>query len=196
MNKYFKHVGEVVLNSLASLDDLVFETLVTDAVRALDNGHKIIVSGLGKNVPVCEKFVGTMVSVGQRASYMNTNSAVHGDLGMVEKGDLVIILTKSGETAESIYLNHLLSQRECERWLLTFQKNSTIGKEIDHVLALTLQDEGDLWNIVPNNSTIVDLIILQGLAMEIVKRRGFTLDEFHKNHPGGHIGVTLSHGKE
>lgn len=196
MNKYFKHVSEVVLNSLASLDDLVFETLVTDAVRALDNGHKIIVSGLGKNVPVCEKFVGTMVSVGQRASYMNTNSAVHGDLGMVEKGDLVIILTKSGETAESIYLNHLLSQRECERWLLTFQKNSTIGKEIDHVLALTLQDEGDLWNIVPNNSTIVDLIILQGLAMEIVKRRGFTLDEFHKNHPGGHIGVTLSHGKE
>lgn len=196
MNKYFKHVSEVVLNSLASLDDLVFETLVTDAVRALDNGHKIIVSGLGKNVPVCEKFVGTMVSVGQRASYMNTNSAVHGDLGMVEKGDLVIILTKSGETAESIYLNHLLSQRECERWLLTFQKNSTIGKEIDHVLALTLQDEGDLWNIVPNNSTIVDLIILQGLAMEIVNRRGFTLDEFHKNHPGGHIGVTLSHGKE
>ena len=193
MNKYFDHVGEVILDSLASLEDAVFEELVSGAVQTLDNGHKIIVSGLGKNVPVCEKFVGTMVSVGQRASYMNTNSAVHGDLGMVEKGDLVIILTKSGETAESIYLNRLLSQRECERWLLTFQEGSTLGREIDHVLTLKLKDEGDPWNIVPNNSTIVDLIILQGLAMEIVARRGFTLEEFHKNHPGGHIGVTLSH---
>lgn len=192
MNKYFDHVGEVILDSLASLKDAVFEELVSDAVQVLDNGHKIIVSGLGKNVPVCEKFVGTMVSVGQRASYMNTNSAVHGDLGMVEKGDLVIILTKSGETAESIYLNRLLSQRECERWLLTFQEGSTLGREIDHVLTLKLKDEGDPWNIVPNNSTIVDLIVLQGLAMEIVARRGFTLEEFHKNHPGGHIGATLS----
>lgn len=193
MNKYFDHVGEVILDSLASLEDVMFEELVSDAVQTLDNGHKIIVSGLGKNVPVCEKFVGTMVSVGQRASYMNTNSAVHGDLGMVEKGDLVIILTKSGETAESIYLNRLLSQRECERWLLTFQEGSTLGREIDHVLTLRLKDEGDPWNIVPNNSTIVDLIVLQGLAMEIVARRGFTLEEFHKNHPGGHIGATLSH---
>lgn len=194
MNPYFKHVGKVVLDSLQSVDDAVFDLMITDAVKTLETGHKIIVSGLGKNVPVCEKFVGTMVSMGQRASYMNTNSAVHGDLGMVEPGDLVIILTKSGETVESVYLHDLLKKRPCERWLLTFKKDSTLGRQVDHVLALELDDEGDPWNIAPNNSTIVDLIVLQGLAMEIVEKRGVTLEQFRGNHPGGHIGAILSHG--
>ena len=196
MNRYFEHVGKVILDSLQSVDDAMYAALINDAVNTLESGHKIVVSGLGKNVPVCEKFVGTMVSMGLRASYMNTNSAIHGDLGIVERGDLVIILTKSGETSESIYLHRLLCQRDCERWLLTFQQDSTLGREVDHVLALQLEDEGDPWNISPNNSTIVDLIILQGLAMEIIKKTGVTLEQFRKNHPGGHIGETLCHGKE
>lgn len=196
MKQYFEQISKDIWDSLCSMDDVRFDELVADAVETLEAGHKIIVSGLGKNVPVCDKFVGTMLSMGQRASYMNTNSATHGDLGMVEKGDLVIILTKSGETSESIYLHSLLCQRECKRWLLTFNRESTLGREVDHVLALELSDEGDPWNIAPNNSTTVNLIVLQGLAMEIVRRRGFTLEEFKKNHPGGHIGAVLNHEKE
>lgn len=193
MNRYFEQVSKDVFDSLDSMRDEEFDAMVADAVKTLEAGHKIIVSGLGKNVPVCEKFVGTMLSMGQRASYMNTNSATHGDLGMVETGDMVILLTKSGETTESIYLHALLCQRNCIRWLLTFQRDSTLGKNVDHVLALELRDEGDPWNIAPNNSTAVNLIVLQGLAMEIVKRRGLTLEEFQRNHPGGHIGEVLSH---
>lgn len=193
MNQYFKQVSKDIFDSLDSMRDEEFGAMLADAVKTLESGHKIIVSGLGKNVPVCEKFVGTMLSMGQRASYMNTNSATHGDLGMVETGDMVIILTKSGETTESIYLHSLLCQRDCIRWLLTFQRDSTLGKNVDHVLALELRDEGDPWNIAPNNSTAVNLIVLQGLAMEIVKQRGLTLEEFQRNHPGGHIGEVLSH---
>lgn len=193
MNRYFEQVSKDVFDSLDSMRDEEFDAMVADAVKTLEAGHKIIVSGLGKNVPVCEKFVGTMLSMGQRASYMNTNSATHGDLGMVETGDMVILLTKSGETTESIYLHALLCQRNCIRWLLTFQRDSTLGKNVDHVLALELRDEGDPWNIAPNNSTAVNLIVLQGLAMETVKRRGLTLEEFQRNHPGGHIGEVLSH---
>lgn len=195
MNAYFEYVGKVVLDALRSVEDSVFEELVDHSIKALENGHKIVVSGLGKNVPVCEKFVGTMLSMGQRASYMNTNSAVHGDLGMVETGDLVIILTKSGATVESVYLHQLLLERDCERWLLTFDKNSRLGRAVDHVLALDLESEGDPWNISPNNSTIVDMIILQGLAMEIVKKRQVSLEQFRKNHPGGHIGSVLNGGE-
>ena len=122
---------------------------------------------------------------------MNTNNAVHGDIGMVNESDLVIVLTKSGETAESIYLTKLLKERGCNIWLLTFQEKSTLTEAIGKCIILHLDNEGDQWDIVPNNSTTVNLIILQGLAMEIMRRRGVTLADFKRNHPGGHIGVQL-----
>lgn len=191
MISYFENILEMIDRSVHSLDSAVFEQLVAETVEAIDRGNKVIVSGLGKNVPVCDKFVGTMNSLGQPASYMNTNSAVHGDIGMVKEGDLVIILTKSGETEESIYLAKLLKQRGCILWLLSFEETSTLAEEIGKCVILKLEHEGDLWNVVPNNSTTVNLIVLQGLAIEVTKRRGVTLSDFKKNHPGGHIGVQL-----
>lgn len=178
-------------NAVLSVNETCFNQLVQESLSTIEAGNKIIVSGLGKNVPVCDKFVGTMNSLGQPACYMNTNSAVHGDIGMVNEGDLVIVLTKSGETAESIYLTKLLQQRNCNIWLLTFEEKSTLVDMIGKCIILDLDNEGDPWDIVPNNSTTVNLIILQGLAMEIVRRRGVTLADFKRNHPGGHIGVQL-----
>ena len=164
MKEYFEGIIHTLKRCVDSIDEAVFTRLTNDCVRALENGHKVVVSGLGKNVPVCEKFVGTMVSLGQNACFMNTNSAVHGDIGMVMPDDVVIILTKSGETAESVWLAGLI---------------------------LHMENEGDPWDIVPNNSTTVNLIVLQGLAMHIVQKRGVTLQEFKMNHPGGHIGEQL-----
>ena len=132
-----------------------------------------------------------MNSLGMAASYMNTNSAVHGDLGTVKKGDLVIVLTKSGETIESVYLTSLLKKREVEIWLLSFRRESTLAKEIPKHLILDLMHEGDPWNMVPNNSTTVNLIMLQALALTLAERRGVTLEEFKENHPGGYIGEQL-----
>lgn len=191
MRTYFSNLISTISNSIQSIEDTQFEALLADCVRTLDAGKKVIVSGLGKNVPVCEKFVGTMNSLGQNASYMNTNSAVHGDIGMVQEGDLVIILTKSGETVESVYLTELLKKRNANLWLLSFVRESTLTREIPQHLILDLEHEGDLWDIVPNNSTTVNLIVLQGLAMQIVEKRGVTLQDFKKNHPGGHIGEQL-----
>ena len=74
------------------------------AIATLERGNKLVFSGLGKNVPICEKVVGTLNSVGLASAFLHTNSAVHGDLGVVRDGDLVIILTKSGETSESVHL--------------------------------------------------------------------------------------------
>ena len=192
MKEYFDGMLKTIEKSVGSLDYGRFDALTADCLKAIEGGHKVIVSGLGKNVPVCDKFVGTMNSLGQPASFMNTNTAVHGDIGMVNDGDVVIILTKSGETVESVYLESLLEKRKCVNWLLTFKKESTLTKKLgDRCLVLDLENEGDEWNIVPNNSTTVNLIVLQGLAMEIVKRRGVTLADFKKNHPGGHIGEQL-----
>lgn len=193
MIKYFTNMLDTIQKSVLSIDEKTFVTLVDECVNTIECGHKIVVSGLGKNVPVCDKFVGTMNSLGQPAVYMNTNSAVHGDIGMVNEGDLVIVLTKSGETVESIYLTSLLKKRKCSIWLLTFSSESTLVKKIgmENSIILELEHEGDQWNIVPNNSTTVNLIVLQGLAMEVVRRRGVTLEDFKKNHPGGYIGEQL-----
>ena len=147
-------------------------------------------------MPVCEKFVGSMQSLGLEAYFLNTNSAVHGDMGVVKDGDMVIILTKSGETAESIYLERLLQERKVNMWLLTFSKESTLTKEITNSVVLDLTHEGDMWNIMPNNSTTINLIVLQGLAMKIASTLGLTLDDFKRNHPGGAIGMQLNYRKE
>lgn len=192
MTDYFDDILGTIGESVKSLDEGKFNSLVEESLKTIEGGHKIVVSGLGKNVPVCDKFVGTMNSLGQPATFMNTNTAVHGDIGMVNSGDLVIILTKSGETAESVYLESLLEKRGCTIWLLSFVEKSTLTEKLGpRCLILDLANEGDQWNIVPNNSTTVNLIVLQGLAMEIVRRRGVTLADFKKNHPGGHIGVQL-----
>lgn len=194
MIAYFEKELKEIDASIHSLDEQEFKRWINEAVKIIDSGHKIVVSGLGKNVPICEKFVGSMVSLGMDAAFLNTNSAVHGDMGIVKDGDMVIILTKSGETAESIYLVERLKERRITLWLLTFEKESTMTHKIANHIILKLGDEGDMWNIMPNNSTTINLIILQGLAMQIAKKRGLTIDDFRRNHPGGHIGEVLKNG--
>ncbi|MCR5789324.1 MAG: SIS domain-containing protein [Lachnospiraceae bacterium] len=196
MTTYFERQLKEFEHAIHSMDMDLFDRWVEEGTRTLKEGRKIIASGLGKNVPVCEKFVGSMQSLGLEAYFLNTNSAVHGDLGVVKEGDMVILLTKSGETAESIYLTKLLKERNANLWLLSFRKESTLTREIKNCMILDLIHEGDQWNIMPNNSTTINLIVLQGLAMKIGAAMGVTLEEFKKNHPGGHIGAVLSEGRE
>ena len=191
MKTYFRNVMNTLERSVESMDVGIFEQLVSECKRVIESGCKIIVSGLGKNVPVCEKFVVKMNSLGLTACFMNTNSATHGDLGMVKPGDLVIVLTKSGETVESVYLTALLKKRDADLWLLSFQKESTLVREIPKHLILDLEHEGDPWNIMPNNSTTVNLIVLQGLAITLAERMRLQLSQFKENHPGGAIGEQL-----
>ncbi len=191
MIQYFEKQLKEIDHSIHSLDEEMFRKMVKTAVETIDSGKKIIVSGLGKNVPICEKFVGSMVSMGLEAYFLHTNSAVHGDMGLVKDGDMVIILTKSGETSESIYLARLLKARRISMWLMTFEKESTLTEEIPNSIILELEHEGDLWNIMPNNSTTMNLIVLQGLAMMVAKEKKIEIGEFKRNHPGGAIGVQL-----
>lgn len=191
MKDYFQHILKSIESSLKDMDDLAFEDLVADSVKTLNNGNKIVTSGLGKNVPICDKFVGTMLSFGLNATFLHTNTAAHGDLGAVHDGDLVILLSKSGETAESIYLMKQLQLRRVTTWTLSFNKDSALVKMTDKALVLSLDHEGDKWDIVPNNSTTLNLMVLQALAIILADKMDVSLDEFKKNHPGGYIGVQL-----
>ncbi len=191
MLPYFSDLLRILSESVESIDEKVFNQLIDETAETLQRGGKIIVSGLGKNVPICDKFVGTMLSLGLNANFLHTNSAVHGDIGMVKEGDLVIVLTKSGETTESIYLTRHLEAKKANIWLLTFTKESTLTRQISKSLILDLEHEGDMWNIVPNNSTTMNLIVLQALAMSVAVRMNVSLEDFKSNHPGGHIGEEL-----
>lgn len=195
MIDYYKRVLEVLTDSMESIPTEIYQQLINECVSTLNKGGKIIASGLGKNVPICEKFVGTLNSFGLDARFLHTNTAVHGDLGMVGKDDIVFLLSKGGNTYETVALAEYLKQRGTNTWLLTFYDDCKTAEVIDKLLVLNLLEEGDEWDIVPNNSTTVYLILLQGIALELSKRLGVTLDDFKVNHPGGGIGARLS-GKD
>jgi arabinose-5-phosphate isomerase len=187
----FDDTLRILSGAVRSIDPDEFDALEQDAIATLARGNKLVFSGLGKNVPICEKIVGTLNSVGLAAAFVHTNSAVHGDLGVVRDGDLVIILTKSGETGESVHLSRLLNKRNCTQWLLTFNRDSILHREIARSVVVNLEHEGDGWNILPNNSTVLNLIVLQGLAMTLIEHFGVPIDVLHANHPGGAIGAKL-----
>lgn len=192
-DRYFRKNIAYIDSALKSVRADALDDLAAACMETLQSGHKIIASGLGKNVPICDKFVGTMLSLGLDAAFMHTNTAVHGDMGMVHAGDIVIILTKSGSTAESVYLAELLKRRKGVRlWLLSFCEHSDLADSMENKVIVNLEHEGDLWNIVPNNSTAINLLILQELAIELSRRMEVDLNQdFKPNHPGGAIGAEL-----
>ena len=194
---YFEKNFVIIENALKSIDKKEIDQLIDECEKTIRAGNKIVASGLGKNVPICDKFVGTMISLGFNAGFLHTNSAVHGDMGMIHPGDLVIILTKSGSTVESVYLVDLLKKRErVNLWLVSFKEQSTLASSIDNKVIINMEHEGDLWNIVPNNSTTINLIVLQTIAIELSKRMNLTLEkDFKPNHPGGAIGELLRNGE-
>ena len=189
---HFESTLRIINNAVHSIRMDEFDALKKDCLDTLNAGGKLIVSGLGKNVPISEKFVGSLVSVGVPAAFMHTNSAIHGDLGIVCDDDLVIVLTKSGETSETVHLVNLLKKRNCKIWLLSFSRNSTLYREVPKRLIVELEHEGDEWNILPNNSTVLNLVVLQELAMQIIKERKICIDALRQNHPGGAIGTQLA----
>ncbi|WP_244324652.1 SIS domain-containing protein [Sporofaciens musculi] len=195
MNKFFDRNSRIIGNALDSISEHDMERLISDCERTIRKGHKVIASGLGKNVPICDKFVGTMLSLGLDAGFLHMNSAVHGDMGMVHKGDLVIILTKSGATAETVYLVELLRKREdVKLWLISFEQQSVLADTMENKILIQMEHEGDLWDIVPNNSTTLNLIVLQTVAVELSRRLRLDLErDFKPNHPGGAIGERLNH---
>ena len=195
MIAYYKEVMNTIEDALESISAETYEQIIRESVETLKNGGKIIASGLGKNVPICEKFVGTLNSMGTDARFLHTNTAVHGDLGMVGKQDIVYLLSKGGNTYETVTLAQHLKDRGTDTWLMTFVERCKSAEVVDKRFVMHLNNEGDAWDIMPNNSTTVYLIVLQGIALEIGKRMGITLDDFRINHPGGGIGARLS-GKD
>jgi D-arabinose 5-phosphate isomerase GutQ len=190
-NRHLQNQISNMVHMVDCIDDEKVERLIADCVVSITSGKKIIVSGLGKNVSVADKFSGTMLSLGLPAMFMHTNSALHGDLGMVSDGDVVILLSKSGNTAETLHLLQYLKVRDIKIWGMTFQKESSLAMDSHDCVVLQINEEELLWDIVPINSSLSYMCILQAIALSIAEKLGVTLADFKHNHPGGNIGERL-----
>ena len=195
-NHFFDKDIELLSQALRSVSDEEFKQLISLSQEIITSGKKIVISGLGKNLPVCRKFVSTMNALGFDCRALNASNALHGDMGMIRDGDMLIVLSKSGETKEIISMLKALENRNVTTFLITFSSDSTLAKSIDNKICIDLAHEGDLWNVIPNNSTVINLIILQKLSVELATMNNLSFkNDFLPNHPGGAIGEKYNNEK-
>jgi arabinose-5-phosphate isomerase len=160
--------------------------------RLLTCKGTIIFTGVGKSGIIANKLAMTMLSTGTKAIYISPTDALHGDLGIVSKEDILICLSNSGETKELISLAPYVKKKGAKVVAIVSKEGATLTKLADHFIILPVKKEICPYNLAPTTSTAVQLIFGDVLAVELMRRKNFTLDEYADNHPGGAIGRALT----
>jgi len=168
------------------------ERLDDDFLRAveflLEMSGRAIVCGIGKSGAVGRKLAGTLASTGTPAYFMHAAEAVHGDLGMVYRDDVVILMTASGETDEVLRLLPILKRRGAKLIAICGNRDSTVGHEADAILDASVEREACPLGLAPTSSTVAELAMGDALAMALMRARGFSVEEFGETHPAGQLG--------
>lgn len=152
---------------------------------------RVIVTGIGKSAIIASKMVATLNSTGTPAVFMHAADAIHGDLGIIQENDIVICLSKSGETPEIKILVPLLRQRGNKMVALIGNRDSYLAKSADFILDATVSMEACPNNLAPTSSTTAQLALGDALAVALLECRGFTSEDFARLHPGGILGKKL-----
>ncbi|MBM3402314.1 MAG: KpsF/GutQ family sugar-phosphate isomerase [Bacteroidetes bacterium] len=152
---------------------------------------RVIVTGIGKSAIIAQKIVATFNSTGTPAIFMHAADAIHGDLGMIQKDDLVICISKSGNTPEIKVLIPLLKQGGNQLVAMVGDKNSFLAKQSDWILDTSVDQEACPNNLAPTSSTTVQLAMGDALAVSLLECREFSSADFAKYHPGGSLGKRL-----
>ncbi len=159
--------------------------------ETVEKKGKIVVLGVGKSGHIGEKIAATLTSTGAPAVVLNSLNALHGDLGMVSDGDVVLTLSYSGETEELIRILPVLVRFAVRKIALTGNTSSTLAKASDVVLDVSVTQEACPHNLAPTSSTTTMLALGDALAMVLLEERGFTREDFARFHPGGQLGRSL-----
>ena len=179
--------AEAIRNAVDLLDDDFDATVET----ILNASGRLVVTGVGKSALIGQKIVATMNSTGTPALFMHAADAIHGDLGMIQDTDVVLLISKSGNTAEIKVLIPLLRRTGVRLIALVSARESYLAEHADHVLHAYAACEADPLNLAPTTSTTVALAIGDALAVSLLEVRGFTRQDFARNHPGGSLGKKL-----
>jgi arabinose-5-phosphate isomerase len=159
--------------------------------QSVEARGKVIVLGVGKSGHIGEKIAATLTSTGSPAVALNSLNALHGDLGMVADGDVILALSYSGETEELLRILPAIARFQVEVIAICGAANSTLAQNCDVLLDVNVEQEACPLNLAPTSSTTVMLALGDALAMVLLEARGFQKEDFAKFHPGGMVGRSL-----
>lgn len=179
------------LRQVAARLNSEFSRAVKICSQAIEQHAKVIVVGIGKSGNIGQKIVATLNSTGTPAVNLNSQDALHGDLGVVRDGDVILALSHSGETAELLNLLPFIKRFKVQLVGMTGKTGSTLAQLSDVVLDTGVSREACPLNLAPTSSSTAMLVMGDALAMAILEERGFTEEDFAKYHPGGSLGRAL-----
>jgi len=157
----------------------------------LDAEGRVIVTGIGKSAIIGQKIVATFNSTGTPAIFMHAADAIHGDLGIIQKGDVVLCISKSGETPEIKILVPLIKKNGNTLMAMVGNPSSFLAVQANHAIDTSVPQEACPNNLAPTSSTTAQLVMGDALAVSLLECRGFTASDFAKFHPGGILGKKL-----
>ena len=191
-----RQVIDIEIKALSLLKNYISKDFVKVVNLLLKNKGKIIVSGIGKSGHIASKIASTLSSVGSPSFYIHPSEANHGDLGMLEKKDAVILISNSGETSELINLILYCKKLGIPIISITSELNSTLSRESNFNLLIPKNIEACPLELAPTSSTTCTLALGDALAVTLLKKKNFTESDFRELHPGGKLGQMLSEVKD
>lgn len=179
-------------NALAAAQMRMGQSFVKAVKIILECKGKVIVTGVGKSGIIARKIASTMASTGTQALFVHPVECMHGDFGILSPGDIVIALSKSGQTQEIIKLLPLIKEYNLKLISITGNKKSALAKASDAVLDCAVKKEACPLNVAPTASTTVSLALGDAVAMAVMELKGFKKEDFARLHPGGSLGALLN----
>ena len=195
--KYAERAREIIDIEIAGLHKVrdglgkEFGRAIDKLLAALDRGNKIVVTGVGKNLPIGQKIAATLTSTGSPTVFLHASDAMHGELGILAEGDVLLALSYSGESEELLSLLPLVKRKGVHVISITGSNDNSLARLSDEVIPVMVEREACPFNMAPTATTTVTLAVGDAIAMVLLEARGFQLEDYAKLHPGGAIGRTL-----
>jgi len=187
-----KETIDLQSNSISNLNKYINIDFVKSIQLILNSEGRVIISGIGKSAIIAQKIVATFNSTGTPSIFMHAADAIHGDLGLIQKDDIVICISKSGNTPEIKALIPFIKSTNYNKLIaITGDINSFLAINADFILNSKVEKEACPNNLAPTTSTTAQLVIGDALAVTLLKLRGFGSKDFAKYHPGGSLGRNL-----
>jgi arabinose-5-phosphate isomerase len=178
-------------DAIANLSNLLNEDFAKAVQLIYKSKGRVIITGIGKSAIIANKVVATLNSTGTPSIFMHAADAIHGDLGLILKDDIVICISKSGNTPEIKVLVPLIKSGKNKMIAITGNENSYLGQQADYILNAYVEQEACPNNLAPTTSTTAQLVMGDALAVCLLELRGFSSKDFAKYHPGGALGKRL-----
>ena len=195
IQKNIKNIARQVLineaNAIMQLADFIDDQFEACVEEILKSNGRLVVTGIGKSANIGNKIVSTLNSTGTPSLFMHAADAIHGDLGMIQPNDIVICISKSGNTPEIKVLVPLLKRRGAKLVALVGNVDSYLAQQADYVLNASVEKEADPNNLAPTSSTTAALALGDALAVSLLEMRDFGSKDFAQFHPGGALGKQL-----